>query len=450
MSELMTLAARAIDGARGGEAVEAYATHGVTTSVRAYEGEIENLSSAETRGVGIRLVVDGRMGFAATSDVSDDGLRLAFAEARSNAALGTADPGNVLPQPADYEPLPGILVDGLAEVPPARKVEIALELERLTLAADERVRGVSSASYGDALSYAAVVSTTGVAAEYGRSDVYAYVSALARDGEETQTGFGLTTARSVGELDLPAAAVEGARRAARLLGARKAKTATVPVVFDPLVTAEFLGVLAGAFSAEAVQKGRSLFASSVGEAVAEAALSIVDDGRLLAGPAAAPVDDEGVPTRRTTLVRDGVLQGFLHNTETAARAGGAARSTGNAARAGSRSSPGVGSTNMFFEGETTEVAALLARAEGGLYVQDVSGLHSGVNPVSGEFSVGATGLWIRGGELTEPVREVTVSSTIVAMLLAVAALGDDRRFFPVGGSMAGATLLLQAMTVAGA
>ncbi|MDQ1708836.1 MAG: PmbA protein, partial [Frankiaceae bacterium] len=177
---------------------------------------------------------------------------------------------------------------------------------------------------------------------------------------------------------------------------------------------------------------------------------LVDDGRLLEGPAAAPFDDEGVPTRRTEVLADGVLMGFLHNTQTAARAGGDQRSTGNAARAGFKSSPGIAPSNLFFDGPTVDAASIVAGIADGLYVQDVAGIHSGANPVSGEFSVGATGMWIRDGALAEPVREVTVSSTIVDILSSITALGDDRRFFPFGGSLAGQTVRIDEMTVAGA
>jgi PmbA protein len=272
---------------------------------------------------------------------------------------------------------------------------------------------------------------------------------MARDGADTQTGVGVTDGRTIDDLDVESAAREGVTRAARLLGARKPATATVPVVFDPMVTSEFLDVVADMFSAEAVQKGRSLFADRLGDPVASALVSIVDDGRIPLGPSSSPIDDEGVPTGRTTLVDAGILRDFLRNTETAARDGESARSTGNAARSGYRSTPGVQPTNVYFDGDSSPAAELLGRAGTGLYVQQVSGIHSGVNAVSGEFSVGATGLWIRGGELAEPVRELTVSSTIVDMLRAIRALGDDRRFYATSGSAAGCTLLLDGMTVAG-
>jgi PmbA protein len=449
-TDLLDLAARVVSWAGGGEGVEAYAVHSVDTSITAFDGEVESMSSSETRGVGVRVVVDGRMGFASTSDVTDEGLGYALAEARSNAAFGTPDPGNVLPAPAGaYEPVPSIFVSGLENVPAAAKVAAALELERATRAAHPLVTAVDSATYGDSRSSVAIASTTGIAAEYARTDVYAYVAALARTEDDTQTGLGLTQARSFDGLDLSHAAMEAATRAARLIGARKPATARVPVVFDPLVTASFLGVLASALTAEAVQKGRSLFADRAGDAVAQAALSLVDDGRLAEGPAAAPFDDEGVATRRTPVISDGVLRGFLHNTETAARSGGDAASTGNATRGGFNTSPGVAPSNLFLDGVPVPPTEILTRGEGGLYVQDVSGLHSGTNPVSGEFSVGATGLWIRGGALDEPVREVTVSSTLLDILLGIAALGSDRRFYPFGGSYGGATVLVAEMTVAG-
>ena len=182
-SDLLDLAQRVVDRARTGEQVEAFATHGIGTSVTVFDGEVETLSSSETRGVGVRVILEGRLGFASTSDVSDDGLAYALEEARSNAAYGTADVGNVLPLPRDtsgLEPMGSLVADGFDDVPTARKVAMAVELERLTRAADSRVTGVAAAVYGDGLSRGAVASTTGVSAAYSRTDAYAYVSALAR------------------------------------------------------------------------------------------------------------------------------------------------------------------------------------------------------------------------------------------------------------------------------
>ncbi|MGZ8613027.1 MAG: metallopeptidase TldD-related protein, partial [Actinomycetota bacterium] len=228
------------------------------------------------------------------------------------------------------------------------------------------------------------------------------------------------------------------------LGATKPSTAKQPVLLDPFAASSLLGVLAGALSAEAVQKSRSLFADLVGQQVGADAFTLVDDGRLLQGPSASPFDDEGVPTGRTEMITGGVLRGFLHNTYTARRGG--TSSTGNAQRAGYRSTPGVGTTNFYVEPGPRSQEDLLREAEGGILIQEVSGVHSGANPISGEFSVGATGLRISGGEIAEPVREMTIGSTVPDMLRAIAAVGSDLRFFSSVGTP---SILIGEMTIAG-
>jgi PmbA protein len=450
-AQLRELTGRLAGQANSGESVEAYAVHTVGTSVSVFDGAIERLTNAEARGVGVRVIVGGHLGFAATSDVSDDGLAFVLEEARSNADYGTPDLGNVLPEPPSVapEPLPDAVDETLAEMPVERKVALALELERLTTGIDPRVSRVEAASYGDAWATVAITSSTGLAAATSRTQAWAFVSALAQADADTQTAFGFTLDRGLSGLDIETAARDAVTRATRLLGAHKPATTTVPVVFDPLVTAAFVGVVGSMLSAEAVQKGRSLFAGLVGEAVAGQAVTLVDDGRIAGGPSSAPFDDEGMPTMRTPLIEAGVLQGYLHNTATAARDDAPAASTGNATRAGHTSTPTVAPTNLLFEGEGVTPEAVLRRAGTGLYVQQASGVHSGVNPISGEFSVGATGLWIRDGQLAEPVRELTVSGTLLDMLRSVVVVGDDRRFVPFGTSVAGCTLLLDGMRVAG-
>ncbi|MGH2661368.1 MAG: TldD/PmbA family protein [Actinomycetota bacterium] len=309
------------------------------------------------------------------------------------------------------------------------------------------MRKVEDVVYGDAVSRAAVASTEGLSVEYRRTDCWCVVSALAERNGETQSGFAFRVARELDELEWEEAAREAARRGARLLGASKPGTERLPVVLDPWAAASFLGVLAGSLSAEEVQKGRSLLAGLVGERVGSEAVSIVDDGRLPDGPATAPVDDEGVPTGRTPLIEDGVLRGYLHNTTTARRGG--AISTGNASRPSYRGVPGISPSNLVLQPGPDDPAALLARAGRAVYVQDVSGVHSGANPISGEFSVGATGLRIEGGALGEPLREMTIASTLPEVLRGVDGVGSDLRFFPGAGAIGTPTLLVSEMTVAG-
>jgi PmbA protein len=403
VTDLPDLCRAAIRAAPGDEAVEAYASETRRTEVKARAGEVESLTFSDTRGVGVRVVSAGRLGYAYAADPSLEEVAEAVARASANAELATPDEGNALPGAGRIQAMPQLFRAEQAELATERKVALTLDLDRVATRTDPRVRNLERASYADAVARVAIVSTAGIEQEYARTDCWCAVSALAEADGEAQTGFALRQGRHIEELDWLGCAGEAVARASRLLGARKPPTAVVPVVLDRHAAAAFLGVLVGALSAEAVQKGRSLFASRVGEVVASEAVTLVDDGRLLEGPAAAPFDDEGVPTQRTSLIQRGRLAQLLHNTYTARR--GRTLSTGNAGRAGYRSPPGVSSTNLVLEPGRLQLAELLARADGGVYVQDATGVHSGANPVSGQFSVGATGLRITGGALGEPLRD---------------------------------------------
>ncbi len=444
-ADLQELCGAAVAGARDGEQAEAYAEESRHTQVKARLGAVESLSASESRGLGVRVIASGRLGYAWAADPSADEAAALLEAARENAAHASEDEAAGLPSPSEADVVPGLYRESLAGLDPERKVALALDLERATIGVDPAVTKVEDCIYGDAVSRVAIASSAGVAATYERTDCWCMVAALAERDGETQTGFSFRVAREPDALEWEACAQEAAVRGARLLGAVKPASERLPVVLDPWAATSFLGVLAGALSAEEVQKGRSLFADLVGERVGSEHLTLTDDGRLPDGPASAPFDDEGVPTGRTPLIDAGVLRRFLHNTWTARRAGAA--STGNASRAGYRGVPGVSPTNLFVTPGPDAPEAVLARAGRAIYVQEVSGVHSGANPVSGEFSVGATGLRLEGGALGEPLREMTIASTLQDVLKAVTAVASDLRFS--GGSIGSPTLLIGEMMVGG-
>jgi PmbA protein len=440
VADLLDLCRAAIAGARDGEEAESYAEETRQATVRARDREVDSFSSSESRGVGVRVVVDGRLGYAWAADPEPAEAASLLEAARDNAAFSTPDDANGLPSATEAQPIPDLFRQRQAELSAERKVSLALNLERRAIEAEPSVRRVEEAVYGDAVSRIAVASSAGLAAEYSGTDCWCMVLALAEGNGETQTGHAFRVGREIDELEWEEAAREAAERGARMLGATKPPTQRLPVVLDSWAASSFLGVLAGSLSAEEVQKGRSLLADRVGEEIGSNLLSLVDDGRLTDGPAASPFDDEGVPTDRT-------VRGFLHNTETARRGGTA--STGNARRSSYRGVPGVSPSNLFVEPGNETPEELLSRAGRAVYVQDVTGVHSGANPVSGEFSVGATGLRVEEGALAAPLREMTVASTLLDMLTAVTAVGADLRFFPGGGAIGTPTLLVGEMTVAG-
>lgn len=445
--DLLTVLDRVVARAAADELVEVFGLDTTETTVRAYGGEVESLSSARTRGVGIRVIDGGRVGYAYSADTSEQALAETLAEARVNAALASPDEANVLPQPRPAADIPGLYDAAFGEVSPQDKVDVAISLEAAARSG-AGIKGVDSALYGDSDSLLAIASTTGLRSEYRRCDAFVMVEVLAEADGATTSAYGLDMGRVAGELNIDAAAAEAVTRAQRLLGGTKPASATLPVVLDPYATASVLGVLAAALTADAVQKGRSLFAGELGAAVGTDAVTLIDDGRLPDGPASSPWDGEGVPSGRTTLIDGGVVKGWLHNAYTAAKDG--AVSTGNASRVGFKAPPHINPTNLFLKPGTDDQEELLRRAGTGFYCQQVLGVHSGANPVSGEFSVGAAGVMIRDGAFAEPVREATIAATIPDLLRRLVAVGSDLRFLPFGGGMGGTTLLIDEMTLAGA
>ncbi len=445
-AELLALAQQVAEQAAKGEQVEAFVARYQDTSVRVYQGEVEHLTSARSEGIGVRVIRDGRTGFAYAGTLEADAVAEVLAEARDNVAFGTPDEHAGLAEPDGVPVVPQDLWnDDLASLPTERKVALAKDLERATLGADGRVR-VEESDFGDVLAEQAVATSTGIATAGRETASSLSVGTLADDGDITHTGFGFTVGRSPADFDIDKAAREAAERATRLIGATKPATAKVTVVLDPLVTAQLLRVLSSTLNGEAVLKGRSFFAGRLGEEVASPLLTLVDDPTNPLAYTASEVDGEGLATRRNVLIDRGVLRMFVESSYSARRAGTAA--TGNATRGGFSGAPGCGCLALSLVPGTRDQAALVAGVDYGVLIQSVQGLHSGVNPVSGDFSTGASGLLIRGGQLGAPVKEFTIASTLQRMLKDVVEVGGDLEWLPMAA--AGVTLVVGDVTMSGA
>jgi PmbA protein len=434
--------------AGGADDAEAYGVRQDGREVRVHGGEVESLTAATEHGVGLRVWIDSRAGYAYGADLSERGLRELADGAVAAARVADQDQFAVPPR-ADgaYPRLESLRDAALAESPTDRLVELALEVERTATTTEPRVRAAELAVYAGSDDEVVIRSSTGIECSYEASSCYAYVQALAASGDTKETGLGFGTARGPAGLDPEMIGAEGAQRAASMIGAGKPPSRTCPVVFDATVAASFAGLIGSALGANAVQRGRSPFIELLGEEVASSAFVLHDDGLDPEGLAASPCDDEGTPRERIALVEGGRLRSFLHNTYTARR-GGSGRA-GNAQRSGYRSAPSVGASNLIVRAGDSTTGALLAAAGEGVFVTDVAGLHSGVNPVNGVFSVGASGRLIEGGELAGPVREFTIASDLVSMLRAVDASGSEVRWVPFGGMVRTPPLLVAEMTVGG-
>jgi PmbA protein len=445
-ADLQALADSVVAQATSGEHVEAFVSRGIETDIRIYEGQVEHFVSAQSEGIGIRVVRDGRTGFAYAGTLDASAIAEVLADARENVQFGSPDEWAGLAEPDGVDVVAQSLWnETLAEYPTERKIELAKELERLTLAADRRVR-VDDSNYADVAVESAVSSTNGVRRSGRENGCFVSIGTLADDGDETQTGFGFSVGRSPDEFDLSKAAREAADRATRLLGATKPASRRVTVVLDPFVTASFLGVISSTLNGEAVAKGRSLFKDRLGDAVANPLVTLVDDPTNPLAYTATELDGEGLAARRNVLIQDGVLQRFVHNSYSARRVG--AHSTGNAVRGGYSSTPGVGCLALQLQPGSRDQAGLVADVADGVLIQQVQGLHSGVNPVSGDFSVGASGLLITNGTVGAPVREFTIASTLQRMLLDIIEVGGDVDWLP--SRAAGVSLVIRDITLSGA
>src|SRR5665213_2520464 len=413
---------------------------------------VETLKESGSRGLGLRVFSGKRSATASTSDLTADGIRQLVEGAMALVKVTEEDPFTGLPDREEFGTVAEDLhlyYDDVYSLDGKQRIEWARRAEAAALEADPRITNSDGGSFDAATGRMVLANSRGFVGGYRTS--YAGVSAapLAMDanGQMQRDGW-WSSARSFAHLDSPEdVGKEAARRTLRRLGARRVATQRVPIVFSAEVARSLVGSVFEAASGDAIWRSASLLAGKLGESIAAASINIVDDHTMLLGSGAggygtSPFDGEGLPSRRTVVVENGVLQTYLLNTYTARKLG--MKSTHNASR-GLAGTPGVGCGNLYLEPGTLSPEEILAEIPAGLYVTGLMGF--GVNTVTGDYSRGATGLWIENGELTHAVEEVTVAGNLGEMLKNVTAIGNDLVF---RSSIASPTLRIDGMTVAGA
>jgi PmbA protein len=428
----------------GAAEAEAYAERTRDASVRVRDGEVEQLEQASSKGIGLRVITGQRLGFSYGTDLSKEGLKELAAKAVALAKGAAKDPANGLPhgkdlgtaEAGDYDP-------AIEEISPEWKLQAAREAEKAARAEDSRVRKFDSTGAGDYLARSAIFSSRGARGESRASYVYVYCSPVAEADGQLQTASWSDTRRKLSRLQPPEEVGRtAARRAARMLGARKPKTQRVPVVFEPQLAAGFIGGISSAVNGLLVHKKSSFLSSLLGKRVASDQVTLVDDGTLEHGIATRPYDGEGVASRRTAVIEDGILRSFLYDATTARKA--KAQSTSSASRAWA-SLPSIGTSNFYLQAGKQKPEEIVKGVKSGLYVTAMLG--SGADVVTGDYSRGANGIWIENGELAWPVQEVTVSGNLLQMLQGIDAIGDDLDF---RSSTAAPTIRFAELVVSGA
>jgi PmbA protein len=430
--------------ASGADAADVLVAEGTDFSVTVRKGEVEKLTDAGSKALGIRVFVGHRTATSYTSDFSAPALATLVAETVSMARVTGEDAAAGLPEemvPAEGIDL-GIFDPSPAALPTEERIERARRAEAAALAVSPELVNSDGGHYGSGEDSVVLANSMGFLGTYRSSAVSMSVVPVGQRDGQMERDYWYTSGRGLGDLLTPEEVGRvAAERTLRRLGARKVPTADVPVVFDPETAANLLGHVFSALSGYAVFRNATFLKDRIGETVASPLLTVVDDGRRPRGLGSRPFDGEGLPTRWNLPIERGVLRHYLCDSYSARKIG--ARPTGSARR-GVAGGPSVGAANLFLEAGTTSYDEIVGGVERGLYVTDLIGF--GVNLVSGDYSQGAVGHWIEKGTLTHPVHEVTIAGNLKDMLKDVDAVGSDLVF---RGSVAAPTLRVRRMTVSG-
>lgn len=435
----------------GAEGAEAFLSVSRSRQAKVQNGALEDLTTSKRGGLGVRVIRAGGQGFrtglATTTDLAAADFLDVFTQAWELSALGDEDPWLRQADPSGTDDLPSRHDAAIEAITPEQRIDRALELEAQARRASARVAAVRSSTWSDGTGASLLLTQRGVRAPDVGSSCSASIELAVADGEERQASWHWDVSRRP-DLDLAAIGAEAALKGERKLHPRRLPAGRYPVVLHPEVAVDLLGIVAGMLDAESVLKQRSLFAGKLGQSIASPLLTLVDDGRLAERPGcpalgSEPWDAEGLPTRRNVLLEGGVLRTYLHTLKTAAEMGLAP--TASAGR-GFGSQPGATTFNLFPAAGTEPAEALYRMAGSGVLITEIMGLHT-VDPVSGDLSVGASGLRIRDGELAEPVDKLTFAGNLRDFLTRIAALGSDLRWY---GSSAGLSILLDDIALGGA
>jgi len=430
----------------GATAAEAVVREGSEFSAQVRLGQVETLKDAGARAVGLRVFLGQRAASTHSSDFSPEGIDRLVKGAVELARVTSEDPYAGLPEPAQFGSLSGDLNlyhPDVYSLPAEERIEHARRAESASLKADPRIKNSDGGSFDAFTGRRVLANSSGFLGDYRRSYCSVSAAPIASDeGGAMQRDYWYSSARTLSLLESPeSVGRKAAERTLRRLGARKIHSTRVPIVFDSETAASLLQNIFEAVNGDAIYRQASFLEGKLGQKIAAENITVVDDGTIPGGFGTTPFDGEGIPSRRTPVIERGILKSYLLNTYTARKLG--MHTTGNASR-GLAGNPGIGYNNFFLEAGTRTPAQIISEVKQGLYVIDLLGF--GVNMVTGDYSRGATGIWIENGELTYPVEEITVAGNLKEMLNNISEIGSDLEF---RSAVSCPTLRIDGMTIAG-
>ncbi len=431
--EYMDLSQYAVEQAikAGADAADAFITDSQNVEIYVSNRSVESVNASSDTGVGIRILKDRKMIFASNNDLSKDAIKALVTDLMKKIPFHTPDEFNVIYGKeygflegdwSSYEDL--LSFDPkIAEVPVDNKIDKAVLLETSGLDHNPKIVGSMYVVYQDQATIAYLANSNGISGWYPTGGCGGYAQFSAADGDERQSGAHVQFGVNYDDFDPALVGKQAAEKAVQMLGAKPIKSCEVPMVISPEIGVDLLSYIVGMLSADPVQKGKSLFAGKIGEKVASDLITLIDDGKLKGGLATQPVDGEGVPRQTTPLIVDGLLKTYLYDCYNAKK--GNTKSTGNRGRGSYQSMGGIGSTNLYMKPGNVKPGEILAGIKDGFYLTVAFGLHAGINDVTGDFSLPVAGFKIENGQMTFPIRGVTIGGNLFDFLKSVDKIGDD-------------------------
>ncbi len=417
---------------KGADEAEVYVKSSKNLSIEVKNKSIDALESSLSYGYSLRVILGKKLGFSYSTEREDSESVIDNAV---EAARWT-DRDNYLELPeASYSHTVDIFDPKIRSIREEEASEKVFSLEKATYEVDKRIKNTRRARGTFSETDVVIINTKGIKSQYSSTTCVAQIMAIAGDGMDSQMGWFFSGSRFLDEVSFEGVGRDAAKRAIQLLGSKRIQAQKIPVILDNVVATEFIGIFASSLSSENIQKRKSLLLGRLGKKVISQKINVIDNGILPGKLGSAPVDDEGVSTREKVLIREGILLGYLYNTYTAKRDG--VSSTGNAVRSGLSNLPSVGTTNLYIEAvskaDVIRHREIFKVVDKCLYVTEAMGVHT-ANPISGDFSIGVTGLWIEKGEIAFPVKEAVISGNILSFFETIEAVGDDLTFFGNIGS----------------
>lgn len=413
-------------------------------SVRIHDQKIEAFNYADSKGLSVRIIKNGKTGYSYTEDFSDNTLEMIVDEAIKNSKFTDSDKASSMEVYPDIQSKPDVFSEELEKIDVEKKIKLAKDLEKHAKGFDKRIITVPYAAYGDGSTYHKIANSKGLEKEDTHNFAYAYTAILAGSEQEKRMGADFKISRNFADFDAKILAEKACKKGLELLGGKQIETGVYPIVFDNEMMPTLLATFSGIFSAKSIQEGKSLLKGKLDKIIANKKVTLIDDALHPQGFATRAFDREGFPSQRTVLIKKGKLNSYLHNTETARQDG--TRSTGNGSRS-YKSSLTVSPTNFYLESGNSDEDELLSKYDRIIKIVSLQGMHSGANPVSGDFSLSAEGFLYENGEKKYSLTPFTISGNILKLFNDIELIANNFKFNM--SSIGSASVLVRELAVSG-